>query len=151
MLPLWVLSAAKLPVEECKSKGFTEQLMCSSCALLTTYLQDHPSLHGECLQCCTSDIGEQAIYTEAILDYNPKYILGYPGISDFLATSAKQFPNLRLISEARLWPKLLLISAEGKVTEEQIRYWSREDLEEFLTKRLAKPQEQPKTESWFFW
>jgi hypothetical protein len=146
-----VLSIAKLPAEECKLKGFTEQLMCSSCALLTTYMQSYTELHAECRQCCTPDEGQQAIYTEAILDYNPKYILGYPGISEFITTSAKQFPNLRLITESRLWPKLLLISAEGKVTEELIRYWSREDLEEFLTKRLVKPQEKPQTSSWFSW
>lgn len=151
---VWVVCIAyvlgKLPEDDCKQKGFTDQLLCSSCSLLTTYLPGYSELHRDCTQCCTSDEAEQPLYTEAVLTYNPKYITAYAALQEFIKLSLDKYPNLRVVSEARLYPKLLLFSADGRVTEEQIRHWTREELEEFLNKRLEKVQEKPASEGWFW-
>ena len=151
-LVVGVVSAREDPAA-CREKGYTEHLVCSSCALLQTYLPSRTDIFSECQSCCANDEVDLALYTHAVLDYNPKYLDGYPGVSDFITQSLGKFPNLKVVKESRIWPRLYLVAADGKKTEEQIRYWTKEDIEEFLSKRLAKGKSEEKDEEtggWFW-
>lgn len=145
------LAFAREDVATCREKGFTEQLVCSSCALLQTYLPARTDIFKECQQCCANDEVDSALYVQAELSYNPKYLDGYPGVSEFLEKSISKFPNVVATTQARIWPRLFLLAADGQKTEEQIRYWTSADIEEFLIKRLAKTAEEKKEASWWSW
>eukprot|EP01117_Protostelium_nocturnum_P014887 TRINITY_DN5715_c0_g1_i1.p1 TRINITY_DN5715_c0_g1~~TRINITY_DN5715_c0_g1_i1.p1 ORF type:complete len:154 (-),score=46.15 TRINITY_DN5715_c0_g1_i1:129-590(-) len=134
------VSAVEFDKKKCLELGFGEDLLCSSCDDLKTFVKDK-SLHEECASCCQAsqkeNEGKTTQFSEGKLIVC-KWKLGrFPHVSEFIEKRAEFFPHLQIEYRTYADPILQLTNSEGEVETLRIEGWKTENIEEFLRGNLV--------------
>eukprot|EP00747_Dinoflagellata_sp_TGD_P166167 gnl/TRDRNA2_/TRDRNA2_188530_c0_seq1.p1 gnl/TRDRNA2_/TRDRNA2_188530_c0~~gnl/TRDRNA2_/TRDRNA2_188530_c0_seq1.p1 ORF type:complete len:203 (+),score=57.09 gnl/TRDRNA2_/TRDRNA2_188530_c0_seq1:54-611(+) len=132
---------------ECSKLGFTEELMCSTCARLKEFLPsgdqkngvEGDSLIAECQKCCRAD--EKDLFKSAILYVCPSQLELNQDVEDFVKKKADKIQNLevRYMDGARLTIQLLREGETDKDSTEyvNVRGWKSDELKDFVNMKVG--------------
>ena len=130
--------SAKLTAEECRSLGFTSNLVCSTCDELPQFKLQ--ALVENCNGCCQADQNETVVekYASAVLEVCNWKIGRFPQIQAFVRGEKRnQFPNLEIKYLRGKDPVMKLYDSNGEMKEElSIDKWNTDSVEEFLKEKL---------------
>jgi hypothetical protein len=130
----------KLDIATCRSKGLSENLLCSSCDQLDRFgLND---LRESCASCCIADQEDNntLLYPYAELKVCSWKLGRYPQVQAFVKSDRpKQFPNLEIKYVRGSDPYIHLLNDQRAVVETlSIEKWNTDSVEEFLNEHLKK-------------
>jgi len=121
--------------------GFTQNLKCSTCELLTKYELD--PIKENCFKCCSKD--------ESEAPETPKYpfaelvvcgwkLKRFPQVSAFIKSDrVRQFPNLKVRYAHGTDPIIRLMNEDREVVEILgIDKWNTDSVEEFFQEHLLQ-------------
>ncbi|CAG5119852.1 unnamed protein product, partial [Candidula unifasciata] len=115
-------------VEECSLKGFTPNLLCSTCDLMDDFKLG--AIKSDCLQCCQKDQVEQA---------GPTVNLGvvFNVLTFVKSDRVNQFPGLTVRYVRGADPSIKLLDENHNVVETLgIDKWNTDSVEEFFQEHL---------------
>ncbi|KYQ94126.1 15 kDa selenoprotein [Tieghemostelium lacteum] len=99
----------------CHDLGYTEALLCSTCADFEEFVGDNEFI-DECKRCCSKESQNSA----------------FPHIKEFIDKKSGDYKKLSVRYESGSNPKLVLKDNEGKEETLSIDSWKTENLEEYL-------------------
>ncbi|RUS79341.1 hypothetical protein EGW08_012895 [Elysia chlorotica] len=112
-------------VEECSLKGFTPNLMCSTCELMDDF--NLQLIKPDCLQCCQRDKAEEEPAVK--LGVQKAFVKG---------DRADQFPGLTVKYARGADPVIRLLDENLEVQETLgVDKWNTDSLEEFFKEHLT--------------
>jgi len=126
-------------VSECAIKGYTNNLLCSTCDMMEDF-QLGPAIRDDCLQCCQKDQEEPGVtkypYAELVVC---NWKLGrFPQVQAFIKSERpQQFPGLRVRYARGADPVIKLLDEDREVVETLgIDKWNTDSVEEFFREHL---------------
>eukprot|EP01088_Endostelium_zonatum_P000516 TRINITY_DN10768_c0_g1_i1.p1 TRINITY_DN10768_c0_g1~~TRINITY_DN10768_c0_g1_i1.p1 ORF type:complete len:180 (+),score=40.71 TRINITY_DN10768_c0_g1_i1:14-553(+) len=125
--------------EECRGKGFTENLMCSRCEQLSTFVNDSEII-SDCFSCCTNDSNTDMLYSFAVLQVNANYLWMFPQINTFIDGKAAKYVNLEVeYPTFGVVPTLVFYNEHKEIVDTvQIDRWRLDTITDFLDQKLMK-------------